>query len=114
MKTTILGLVLAAALTVPALGREIVVDLNGGGDFTEIQPAIDAAEDGDTVLVRSGEYVITESIDFNPLHDPEDPGSNACTLTPTKNTWPHGAYQEGLTMNRWSPVSKKFRCISGR
>ena len=28
MKTTILGLVLAAGLTTPALGREIVVDLN--------------------------------------------------------------------------------------
>ena len=59
MKTTILGLVLAAGLAVPALGREIVVDLNGGGNFTEIQAAINTAEDGDTVLVKPGEYVIT-------------------------------------------------------
>ena len=48
-----------------ALGREIVVDLNGGGDFTDIQAAIDAAADGDAVLAKPGEYVITESIDFN-------------------------------------------------
>jgi len=40
-------------------GGEIVVDPSGGGDFTEIQPAIDAAADGDTVLVQPGEYVIT-------------------------------------------------------
>ena len=47
MKTTILGLVLVAGLTVPALGQTIVVDLNGVGDFTEI-----------SVLVKRGEYVI--------------------------------------------------------
>ena len=75
MKTTILVLMLAAGFSVPALGREIVVDLGGGGDFTAIQPAIDAAEDGDTVLVKPGEYGIAETIDFNRLHDPEDPNS---------------------------------------
>jgi polygalacturonase len=32
--------------------------------FTAIQPAIDAAADGDTVLVKPGEYVITETINF--------------------------------------------------
>ena len=43
----------------------ITVDyLNGSGDFTEIQPAIDSAEDGDTVIVLPGEYVIGESITF--------------------------------------------------
>jgi hypothetical protein len=33
-----------------------VVDQGGGGDFTAIQPAVDAAADGDTVLVRAGSY----------------------------------------------------------
>ncbi len=32
------------------------VDQNGGGDYTAIQPAIDAALDGDTVLVADGTY----------------------------------------------------------
>lgn len=69
--------VLVFAAVVPVQGREIVVDLNGGGEFTEIQPAIAAAADGDTVLVKPGEYLITEPIDFNRLHDPNDPGSPA-------------------------------------
>ncbi len=42
----------------------LVVDLNGGGDYTDLQSAIDAAADGDTVLVNPGEYVITEPISF--------------------------------------------------
>jgi len=68
-------LVVALALGSVGYAAEIVVDHQGSGDHTEIQPAIDAAADGDTVIVKPGEYVITEPIDFNRLHDPEDPGS---------------------------------------
>jgi hypothetical protein len=50
----------------------IVVARDGSGDYARIQPAIDAAEDGDTVLVKSGEYRIVEPIDLNRLRDPED------------------------------------------
>src|SRR5512143_1556957 len=53
----------------------LTVDLNGGADYTDIQAAIDAAKDGDTVLVKPGEYVITEPINFNRLHDPANPAS---------------------------------------
>lgn len=48
------------ALLLPFLasvGDVWVVDQGGTGQFTEIQPAIDAAADGDTILVRSGNYV---------------------------------------------------------
>ena len=44
--------------------EDITVDLNGTGDFTEVQPAIDAAQQGCTVLVKAGEYMIQDSIRF--------------------------------------------------
>jgi hypothetical protein len=51
------------------------VDPGGGGDFTSIQAALDAAAAGDTVLVVPGEYVIAAPLSFNRLHDPADPSS---------------------------------------
>ncbi len=57
----------------PLLARTITVDLEGNGDVTEIQGAIDFADDGDTVLVKAGVYEIRETIKFNRLHDPENP-----------------------------------------
>jgi len=53
--------------------KTITVELLGGGDYTEIHPAIDAAQDGDTMLVQSGEYVISEPINFNRLHNRKIP-----------------------------------------
>ncbi len=64
MKTAILGWFLAAGISVSVLGREIVVDVGGGREFSEIQAAIDAAVDRDTVRVMPGEYVIREPISF--------------------------------------------------
>ena len=67
-------LFVSAVLPASAIYAEtLVVDLNGDGDFTEIQPALDAAQDGDTVLVRAGEYVIREPLDLNRFHDLGDP-----------------------------------------
>ena len=71
----ILSAVAVFGLVVPAMAATLTVDLNGGADYTDIQAAIDAAADGDTVLVKPGEYVITEPIDFNRLHDPDNPAS---------------------------------------
>ena len=39
-----------------AAGNVLVVDAGGGGAFTDIQPAVDAAVDGDTILVKTGTY----------------------------------------------------------
>lgn len=49
----------------PTAGAEtLTVGLGGGADFAAIQPAIEEALDGDTILVRVGEYVIDEPITF--------------------------------------------------
>lgn len=48
----------------PGFGRTIVVDPSGGGEFLEIQPAIDAASDGDTVTLAPGEHVIDTPLDL--------------------------------------------------
>jgi len=64
---TLNGLFVLLALSATCAAATLNVDLNGGADYTEIQSAIDAAEDGDTVLVRPGEYVIAEPINFNRL-----------------------------------------------
>jgi len=45
--------------------KTLVVDLNGFGDFKDIQAALDAAADGDTVLVMPGEYFIEKPLRFN-------------------------------------------------
>jgi hypothetical protein len=46
----------ATALAATARPNVIVVDAGGGGNFTSIQPAVDAAVDGDTLLVKTGTY----------------------------------------------------------
>ncbi len=68
-------LVVFVALGFPVRAAVVRVDPGGGGDFTDIQAAIDAARDGDTVLVAPGEYVLEAPLDFNRLHDPDDPAS---------------------------------------
>ena len=44
---------------------EITVDVQGGAHYRDIQSAIDAARDGDTILVKPGEYLTNESLNFN-------------------------------------------------
>ncbi|MEO0649235.1 MAG: hypothetical protein AAFZ65_00985 [Planctomycetota bacterium] len=48
-----LGTLIAASLLAPQVHT---VDDDPGADFTEVQAAIDAAQDGDTILIRSGVY----------------------------------------------------------
>lgn len=59
MKLTVACLGPLALLTAPAAsagGDVFVVDAAGGGDHLDLQPAIDAAADLDTILVKPGKY----------------------------------------------------------
>ena len=62
MKRAVCIALLCMGFWVPVVAKTITVDLNGGGDFTEIQPAIDAATDGATVLVQAGECVFASGL----------------------------------------------------
>src|SRR5881397_781501 len=60
MGTCARAVFLALAALPSSPGAEIAVP----GDHAEIQAALDAARDGDTVLVGPGEYAVTEPLTF--------------------------------------------------
>src|SRR5262245_59533449 len=54
-----LGVVVAVAVCLslaPAQSSHVLVVAPSGGQFTTIQAAIDAAENGDSILVKAGTY----------------------------------------------------------
>ena len=60
------------------------VDDDGEADFTRIQDAITAARDGDTIIVRDGNY--TENVDVNKrLTIRSENGSESCIVNATKS-----------------------------
>ena len=53
---TLLGLIIFALMSWNVSGETIVVDGQGGGNYTSIQQAIDNSTDGDTIQVWAGTY----------------------------------------------------------
>lgn len=52
----LVALLVSAAPLASQTGAVLVVDAGGGAAFTQIQAAVAAADDGDTILVRGGNY----------------------------------------------------------
>jgi len=56
LRLVVFGLVCLVALVEASFAEFWYVDITGGGDFTTIQEAVDAASDGDVIFVREGVY----------------------------------------------------------
>jgi predicted outer membrane repeat protein len=57
-----------SALAIPATATTYTVDVNGGADYEEIRPAMNAASNGDTVLVQPGTYTGELNTDLTPYN----------------------------------------------
>src|SRR4026209_1039779 len=59
--------IIAAALFVflPLTPAATITVSPGGGGNADLQAAVDAATDGDTVLVEPGDYTLSQSLDLN-------------------------------------------------
>lgn len=81
-------IVFCLLVTAASRGDIIRVDKDSPADYQDIQAGIDAATDGDVVLVASGEYVVTAPITFRgkPITLRSEAGSDNTTIrmgTPT-------------------------------
>jgi predicted outer membrane repeat protein len=67
MRNYLMALFTCLAIVSNAAAITLVVNIEGGDDYTSIQPALDATADGDTVLVMPGTYVGAENrnLDFD-------------------------------------------------
>jgi len=59
----LLALLVFSVIAPVAAGATWYVDDDGGSDFTSIQAAVNAANTGDTIIVRDGTYI--ENVDVN-------------------------------------------------
>lgn len=68
MRALLYGAVALSILVRPARAGDVVlVDSTGAGDFTELQAAVDAALEGDTILVRRPPEIAPGAAHFGPL-----------------------------------------------
>ncbi len=103
------GMVWAAPAPIPA-PRTFIVALDGSGDFTSIQEAVDAAKKGDTVFLSPGVYAEDVTIHSKEKLKLAGAGADKVTLLGRGQLvgvlhvgkWPYGATDieiSGLTVN---------------
>lgn len=67
-----------------------VIDLNGGGDFSSVQAAVDHAAPGDTLIVRPGIYRERVVVHRDGLRVSGEDGAILTGSGCAKDTWPGG------------------------
>jgi len=81
MRTWLTSLLVICGATLSAGAQQVhVVDAGGAGDFTAIQPAVDAAAAGDVLLIRGGSYA-GATLSGKPLALIAEPDSTVEVLT---------------------------------
>jgi hypothetical protein len=105
-----------AMLAVPCFADTLIVDLSGSGDYLTIQSAIDAAQEGDTVLVRDGIYAGEGNrdiiIDGKSVTVQSENGPEQCIIDcqGTEQT-PHRGFK--ISRNLWEYVIDGFTITNG-
>lgn len=79
--TMVLGAGALLATVLPAHASTWRVERDGSGNFTTIQPAVDASAPGDTILIGPGEYTETHEIQIPEWPSPTD----ACVYVTVEN-----------------------------
>ncbi|MEI7982622.1 MAG: right-handed parallel beta-helix repeat-containing protein [Bacteroidota bacterium] len=98
----ILFAVIIVVFTIPAFSTITIVDINGAGQFTRIQLAIDNALPGDTIQVWPGTY--NEAININKNIILQGSGYENTTITSANN--PTITMSNGLL--KWFTISSTF------
>jgi hypothetical protein len=104
------GLVIAEPESIVLASRTITVALDGSGDFTSIQEAVDSARKGDTVMITAGSYAQDLTIHSKEKIKIVGAGVDEVTLQGRGEMvgvlhvgkWPYGATDieiSGLTIN---------------
>ncbi|MEW6747991.1 MAG: hypothetical protein AB1486_35195, partial [Planctomycetota bacterium] len=101
--------------------RTWIVALDGSGDFTQVQPAIDAASPGDIILVKPGTYdsfilnkaltVVGSGQDLTTITDAGSPDNRAVTVRDQVGYATVASLRASAHRTFWARVSSEGRVV---